>query len=75
MARPQAPASGDYNQTMVNAQASYGFGARVGLVAAYAYRTHGFRDLAEAPSSFPAEYGRHSVRVGLTMWLPLYGSY
>ena len=60
---------------MVNAQVSYGFGARVGLVAAYAYRTHAFRDLAEAPSSFPAEYGRHSVRVGLTMWLPLYGSY
>jgi hypothetical protein len=75
--RGQAPGSavGDYRQTMVNAQMSYGFGARVGLVAAYAYRTHTFRDLTEAPSSFPPQYGRHSVRVGLTMWLPLYGSY
>ena len=69
------PESGDYDQTMVNAQLGYGFNARVGLVAAYAYRTHGFRDVAVTPSSFPAEYGRHSVRIGLTMWLPLYGSY
>ena len=68
------PEDGDYDQTMVNAQLDYGFSPRVGLVVAYAYRTHEFRDVV-TPSSFPAEYGRHSVRVGLTMWLPLYGSF
>ena len=68
-------AAGDYDQMIVDGQVTYGFGSRVGVFAGYAYNTHTLRDVTVGPSSFPAQSSRHSVRVGLTMWLPLYGSF
>jgi hypothetical protein len=73
--RVSGPGPGDYDQKMVNAQLGYGFGSRVGLVVGYAYNTHEFRDVTVAASSFPTQFGRHSARVGLTFWVPLYGSF
>jgi hypothetical protein len=75
--RGRAPgaAPGDYDQKIVNAQLTYGFATRYGLLAGYAYNTHRFEDVALGPTAFPTEFGRHSVRVGLTMWFPLYGSF
>lgn len=67
--------AGDYEQRMLNAQLRYAFGAHVGVVVLYSYSKHELRNVAVAPSGFPAEFGRNSVRVGLTMWLPLYGSF
>ena len=66
---------GDYEQRMLDAQLRYAFGAHVGVVVLYSYSKHELRNVAIAPSGFPAEFGRNSVRVGLTMWLPLYGSF
>jgi hypothetical protein len=66
---------GDYDQTVLNAQMGYGFGSRVGLVVGYAYNTHELRDVTVAASAFPSQFSRHSARVGLTFWLPLYGSF
>ena len=43
--------------------------------AAYNYYFHRYSNPAELPAGFPAEYDRHSVRVGLTLWVPLRGTY
>jgi hypothetical protein len=67
--------AGDYDQTLLNTQLQYGFSSRVGLTVGYAYNQNHLRDVTDAPSSFPARHGRHSVRIGLTMWLPLYGTF
>ncbi len=67
--------TGQFDQTVVNARVRYAFGPRVGLVVGYVYTDQVFRDVVSARSAFPARLGRNSVRVGLTMWLPLFGSF
>ncbi|MCC6164556.1 MAG: hypothetical protein IT182_14495 [Acidobacteria bacterium] len=57
----------------------YGAGAQlrvllsqsVGITASYGYYKHTFSNPAALPAGFPSEYGRNSVRVGLTFMLPL----
>ena len=73
--RARSAQGGDFDQTLLNAQLGYGFSARLGLVVSYSYTQHSFRNVPVAPSSFPTQFGRNSVRVGLTMWLPLYGTF
>lgn len=45
------------------------------LIAAYNYYFHRYSDPSELPPGFPAEYDRNSVRVGVTFWVPLRGTY
>lgn len=73
--RARSAQGGDFDQTLLNAQIGYGFSARLGLVVSYSYTQHSFRNVPVATSSFPTQFGRNSVRVGLTMWLPLYGTF
>lgn len=67
--------AGDFDLAMVNAQMRYALGARLGLVAHYAYNDHEFRNVSVTPTSFPLRFSRNSVRVGVTVWLPLYGTF
>ena len=73
--RARRAAGGDFDLAMVTAQARYGFGSRLGLLVRYQYNEHEFRGIAVTPASFPFRFNRNSIRVGLTMWLPLYGTF
>jgi hypothetical protein len=66
---------GDYRQTVADVAFTYGFGAHAGLHALYSYNDHELRDIQLAVSSFPTRFTRHSVRVGMTLWLPLIGRF
>ncbi|WP_291984365.1 hypothetical protein [Luteitalea sp.] len=68
-------ARGAFDQTMIDAMLRYGFGTRVGVTVLYSYNNHEFQNVSVVPSSFPTNFGRNSVRVGLTFWLPLYGRF
>lgn len=66
---------GRYDLVMANAQVRYGLGAHVGLLLRYTYNEHEFRNVVVVPGSFPLRYSRNSIRVGLTMWFPLHGTF
>ena len=66
---------GDFDLVMFNAQLLYGLGPRFALLARYAYNDHEFRNVSVAPTSFPLRFTRNSLRVGVTLWLPLYGTF
>jgi hypothetical protein len=57
------------------AQLQYGFAQCCGLFSSYSFYNHHLRDLRTVPVGFPERYNRHVVRIGLTWWLPLYGSF
>ena len=65
---------GDFDITLVNAQMRYGLGTHVALLVRYSYDDQQLRDVTVS-TSFPSQYGRSSIRVGVTMWLPLYGTF
>lgn len=66
---------GSFEGLMGAAQMSYSLGSCCSLLAGYSYYRHLLRDVPVALSGFPASYDRNAVRVGLTMALPLYGSF
>ena len=70
-----AAGGGDFNLAILNGEVRYGFGAHVGLLVQYTYNSHEFHNGVVTPASFPFRYSRNSIRVGLTMWLPLYGTF
>jgi hypothetical protein len=41
----------------------------------YSYYNHRLRDLTNIPVGFPNRFNRNAVNVGVTIWLPLYGSF
>jgi len=71
----QRSAIGGFDQAMVNAQLQYAFGASAGLTIGYGFNDYEFRNVDVAPSAFPSNFSRQSLRVGLTFWLPLYGTF
>jgi hypothetical protein len=61
-----AGASGEIRYAMANWSA---------LFATYAFYHHRIEDLSLLATGFPPRYDRHSVRVGVSFWLPLYGTF
>jgi hypothetical protein len=57
------------------AELRYGLGPRFGLFTSYSYYRHDTESASRLESGVPSRYDRHSARVGVTMWLPLYGSF
>ncbi|HET7218503.1 MAG TPA: hypothetical protein VFJ02_10670 [Vicinamibacterales bacterium] len=41
----------------------------------YDYYIYRLNDIPDVPSGIPSNYDRNAIRVGFTLWLPLYGSY
>ncbi|MEP7117214.1 MAG: hypothetical protein ABI880_06520 [Acidobacteriota bacterium] len=66
---------GQYNLTTFNAQLRYNLGSYAGLQVRYTYNDHEFRNVSLLPDSIPVRYNRNAVRVGLTFWFPLFGSF
>jgi hypothetical protein len=46
----------------------------VAATAGYYYYYHRYSNPADLPAGFPAEYDRHAVRFGITVWVPLAGA-
>ena len=46
----------------------------VSATAGYYYYYHLYSDPGALPEGFPAEYDRHAVRVGISLWVPLAGT-
>ena len=57
-----------------SAQVSVALTAAVAATAGYFYYHNSYSNPGALPTGFPAEYDRHAVRVGLTMWIPLAGT-
>lgn len=66
---------GSFDQRLVNALMRLALGTHTGIVVQYGYNDHAFRDVPVASPTLPLEFGRNSIRVGLTIWLPVYGSF
>jgi len=56
-------------------QVSVALSATVAAAADYLYYRHRYSNQGELPAGFPAEYDRHAVRVGLTLQVPLAGTW
>lgn len=67
--------TGSFEATAFTAQMQYGIARCCGVFSNYTYYNHRLEDLSTLPEGFPARYDRHSIRVGLTVWLPLYGTF
>jgi hypothetical protein len=46
----------------------------IAATANYYYYYHRYSNPASLPEGFPADYDRHAVRVGLTLWVPFIGT-
>jgi len=67
--------TGGFTQASATARLQYAFGPSFGATLSYAYGHYRFRDVDVALAGAPSQFGRHSVRVGFTYWLPLYGTF
>ena len=56
-------------------QVQYGLARWCGVFSSYSYYEHRLREISSAPASVPSQYGRHAVRVGVSFWVPLYGTF
>lgn len=53
----------------------YGMAAWCGIFAGYSYYQQSFDQLQSPVEAVLTSAGRHAVRVGVTLWLPLYGTF
>jgi hypothetical protein len=67
--------SGGFETASFRSQMQYGFGACCGVFTSYSFYMHHLRDISRLPPGFPERYNGHSVRLGFTWWLPLYGTF
>jgi hypothetical protein len=70
-----ASGRGAFEMKVANAQLGYTLRRCCAISAGYQYYDHHLFDLVTIQPGFPSRYERHSVRVGLHLWLPLYGSF
>ena len=59
----------------VTLDARYALARWAAVFAAYGFYHHRIDDPTLVNSGFPSRYDRHSVRVGMTLWAPLYGTF
>jgi hypothetical protein len=65
--------TGDFQTITGTAQAQYVFGRTLGLFGAYTYYEHRLQGITHLQVGLPGNYNRNSVRVGMTVWLPVIG--
>jgi hypothetical protein len=67
--------SGAYSSAGMSAQAEYTVSRCCAILMNYSYYEHQVLDVAAVPVGFPTVYERNTARVGVTVWLPLYGTF
>jgi hypothetical protein len=64
------------NKTITwSSQARWGFSRKFAVTAAYDYYKYEFSSVGDLPAGFPPGSSRNTIRVGVTIWLPLLGNY
>lgn len=66
---------GSFRTAMIAAQSHFALSRCCSVFANYTYYEHRLRDIGSLPGGFPQGYDRNSVRVGVTLWQPLYRRY
>jgi hypothetical protein len=66
---------GSFEATTGRAQLQYGFASCCTLVGTYSYYSHLLRDISHLTPGFPNRAENNAVRVGMTLWLPVYGRF
>lgn len=64
-----------YQSYIGSAQLRYALSRCCAATVGYDYYIYRFTNVIDLPAGFPTSYDRQAVRVGLTLWLPLYGTY
>jgi hypothetical protein len=72
---PHHGETGSFTGSNGTAQLAYRFAQRWSLVTSYSYYRHELRDVSLLPVGIPPTFERQTLRVGIQMWLPLYGSF
>jgi hypothetical protein len=67
--------AGSFEGSSASARLQYGLARWGGMFASYDYYQHVTLEIPVALPSFTPTYEGHVWRVGLTMWLPLYGTF
>jgi opacity protein-like surface antigen len=71
----QPEESGKYSSYGGTAQVRYAFSRSIALSLTYDYYNYRVEGLSDLPTGLPAQYDRNTIRLGLTFWLPFYGTY
>lgn len=66
---------GSFESVSGTTQVQYGLTRCCSVVGGYTYYQHQIEDVALLSPGFPRHFERNSVRIGITTWLPLYGSF
>ena len=72
---PHVGDTGSFSSAGWSAQAEYTVSRCCALLANYSYYEHQVLDVAAVPVGFPTVYERNTARIGVTVWLPLYGTF
>jgi hypothetical protein len=72
---PQEGDRGSFRSGSAIAQLQYAFSRCCSVIGNYSYYDHILREVAAVPIGFPRNFERNALRFGLTVWLPLYGSF
>ncbi len=59
----------------VTGEVRYAMATWAAVFASYTFYHHRIRGEAVTATGFPSQYDRHAVRVGITLWAPLYGAF
>jgi hypothetical protein len=70
-----AGGDGQYNSLDLRAQLDVAVTRWCAAVLLYNYYDYHLRDVVDLEPDVPASFDRNAVRIGITLWLPLYGSY
>jgi hypothetical protein len=70
-----ADTSGRFENYSGSLQLRYAISRCCATAVNYDYYVYRFENVADLPSGFPADFDRQAIRVGITVWLPLYGTY
>jgi hypothetical protein len=67
--------TGAFDARSFVAQAQYGMANCCSLITSYTFYQHELTDIIALPAGYPPEFNRHSLRLGFSLWLPLYGTF
>jgi hypothetical protein len=70
-----AGTSGRFENYSGSLQLRYAISRCCATAVIYDYYFYDFRDVVDLPSHFSSNFDRQAIRVGITIWLPLYGTY
>jgi hypothetical protein len=73
--RPHQGEVGSYESANATAQLQYAVARCCSVFGSYSYYNHRLRDLSTIPAGFPSTFDRNAMNVGVTVWLPLFGSF